>query len=536
MIYDVLIVGSGASAVNAACPLIEAGLSVGMLDFGNQDLVYSNLVPDAPFMEIRKTDPHQHRYFLGNRFEGIPCGMVRVGPQLTPPRQYITKDAPELTPVDSNTLAPFATLALGGMASGWGAGAFPFSESDLRDFPISLDDLAPHYEKVAERIGISGEMDDLAPFDGELKAMLPPLRIDRNAATILERYHRHRKKLNAAGFYMGKTRLAALSQPYRGRGPDRYLDMSFWDDADQSVWRPHYTLKELQSSTNFSYYPSLLVQYFKERDDGTIEVISKNRDTGQPDSYRAKKLILASGVLGTARIVLRSLNRYEARVPFVCNPYTYYPMINLNMLGAPFSRETCSLAQLCVVYMPDAPGQPAVHGRVHSYRSLLSFKVIKEMPLPYREAMRVMKMIVSSLAILALDHEDRPSPDKFCVLHPGKPGGPDRLEVSYALSDEIREQQLRYEKIVVRHFRGLGCLALKRVWPGYGASLHYGGTFPMSRDEKKLTVDIYGRLRETRSVYIVDGSVFPYLSSKGLTFTMMANANRIAEHLAKEFQ
>jgi len=534
--HDVLIVGSGASAVQAAYPLIEAGLSVIMLDFGNQDLVYSNLVPDAPFLEVRRTDPHQHRYFLGDRFEGIPCGAVRVGPQLTPPRQYITKDAPELTPVDSNTLSPFATLALGGMASGWGAGAFPFNESDLRDFPISRDELAPHYEKVAERIGISGEVDDLAPFDGELKAMLPPLRIDRNAATILERYHRRRKKLNSSGFYMGKARLAALSQPYRGRGPDRYLDMSFWSDADRSVWRPLYSLKELQSSQNFSYYPSLLVQSFKERDDGVVEVVSKNQASSQTESYRAKKLILAAGVLGTARIVLRSLNQYGVRVPFVCNPYTYYPMINLNMLGIPSSPETSSLAQLCVVYVPAEPGQPVVHGRVHSYRSLLSFKVIKEMPLPYREAVRVMKMLVSSLAILALDHEDRPSPDKYCVLHPGSSGSPDRLELSYALSDEIRRKQLSYEKVVVRHFRRLGCLTLKRVWPGYGASLHYGGTFPMNRDEKELTVDIYGKLRNTRSVYIADGSVFPYLPSKGLTFTMMANANRISEHIVKEFK
>jgi choline dehydrogenase-like flavoprotein len=204
------------------------------------------------------------------------------------------------------------------------------------------------------------------------------------------------------------------------------------------------------------------------------------------------------------------------------------------MLGAPFSQKTTSLAQLCVFYLPGSD-QPPVHGRVHSYRSLLNFKVIKEMPLPYREAIRVMKLLVSSFAILALDHEDRPSPDKYCVLHPGSSGDPDRLEITYSLSPELRGRQLDYEKTVVRYFRGLGCFAIKRVWPGYGGSLHYGGTFPMSRDDKELTVDVFGRLRETESVYIVDGSVFPYLPSKGLTFTMMANANRIAEFLVKEF-
>lgn len=536
MIQDALIIGSGASAVNAAYPLVEAGLAVSMLDFGNEDRVYNSLVPDAPFLEVRKTDRQQHRYFLGDRFEGIPLGALSVGPQLTPPRQYITKDAQELAPIDAQTFFPLESLALGGMASGWGAGAFPYSDDDLKDFPISYKDLAPHYNKVAERIGVSGEINDLSPFEGELNVMLPPLHIDRNATTILERYYRRRAKLNAAGFYIGKPLLAALSQQYRGRGPDRYQDMSFWGDADQSVWRPLYTLKELQSFSNFSYQRPFLVQSFKERNDGSVEVISKNMKTGQRESHSAKKLILASGLFNTTRIVLHSLNQYNVKVPFVCNPYTYYPMLNIHMIGKQPSEESHSLAQLCVVYDPRVPGQPTIHGRVHSYRSLLNFKVIKEMPLPYREAMRIMRMMVSSLAILALDHEDRPSPDKYCVLRRDPSGGSDRLEVVYSLPDQTRRQQLQHEKAVLRHFRGLGCFALKRVWPGYGVSLHYGGTLPVSREKRDLTVDTNGLLHGTRSVYIVDGSVFPYVPAKGMTFTMMANANRIGEHLAKEFR
>ena len=536
MIYDALIVGSGASAVSAAYPLVEAGLSVGMLDFGNEDRLYGQLIPNASFLEVRKTDPQQHRYFLGDRFEGIPLDALSVGPQLTPPRQYITKDTQELTPIDAQSFFPFKSLALGGMASGWGAGAFPYSDDDLKDFPISRKDLAPHYNKVAERIGVSGEINDLSPLEGELNAMLPPLRIDTNATTILDRYYRRREKLNAAGFYMGKPLLAALSQRHRNRGPDRYLDMSFWGDTDQSVWRPAYTLKELQSFSNFSYHRPFLVQSFAERNDGDVEVVSKNMKSGRPESHWAKKLILAAGLFNTTRIVLHSLNQYDVKVPFVCNPYTYYPMLNLRMIGKPSGEECHSLAQLCVVYDPRVPGQPTIHGRVHSYRSLLNFKVIKEMPLPYREAMRVMRMLVPSLAILALDHEDRPSPDKYCVLRRDPSGGPDRLEVVYSLPDQVRKQQLQYEKEILKRFRSLGCFALKRVWPGYGVSLHYGGTLPMSREKRDLTIDTNDLLRGTRSVYIVDGSVFPYLPSKGMTFTMMANANRIGEQICKEFK
>ncbi len=534
MIDDVIVVGSGASAVHAVYSLVEAGLKVRMLDFGNEEQVYSRIIPQESFLEIRRKDPHQYRYFLGERFEGVPIGELQKSLPLTPPRQYIIKDTQSLTPIDSRTPFFITSLALGGMASGWGAGAMSYNDEELKDFPITYEDLRPHYEKVAERIGVSGEKDDLFAYDGELKAMLPPLQIDPGAQAILGRYSRHREKFNKAGFYMGKPRLAALSRPYRGRGPDRYLDMSFWSDADQSVWRPRYTLTELRSFPNFIYH-RCLVQTFGESRDGSVEVTSKNA-AGQVESHRARKLILAAGVFGTARIVLRSLNKYGMKVPFVCGSYTYYPMLNINRLGQTQSEKSHSLAQLCVVYDTPSPEQTLIHGRVHSYRSLLNFKIIQRIPLPYREGIRAVKMLLPCLVILALDHEDRPGPDKYCVLHPSHTDAPDHLEVTYSLSDEVKKQQRWREKVVLRHFRRLGCFALKRVWPGDGASLRYGGTFPMSREEREFTVDPQGRLRGTRSVYITDCSVFPYIPAKGLTFTMMANANRIGESVRQEFK
>jgi hypothetical protein len=330
---------------------------------------------------------------------------------------------------------------------------------------------------------------------------------------------------------MGRPRLAALSREYRGRGPERYRDMSFWTDADQSVWRPFHTLNELRRFSNFAYLRPYLVQSFREQGDGTVQVLSINRDTGQTVTHEARKLVLAASVMSTARIVLRSLHQYETRIPIVCSPYTYYPMLNLNMLGRTPGEHAYSLAQLCVAYDPDGTGEQIVHGRVHSYRSLLNFKLMKMMPLPHREAMRVVQLLAPNLAILALDHEDRPSPGKYCVLHASQEGRPDRLEVVYFMPEDVRQRQIRKERAVIGHFLKLRCVALRRVWPGYGASLHYGGTFPMTREYKPLTTDTRGLLRQTQSVYVGDSSVLPYVPAKGPAFTAMALANRVGEHL-----
>lgn len=532
---DVLIVGSGAAGVNAAYPLVEAGYRVMMLDVGNEDETYAGSVPNADFTDLRHSDPAQHRYFLGERFEGVPVGAMGVGPQLTPPRQFILRDTASLTPVDSKGFLAMSSLALGGLASGWGAGAFQYSETDLQNFPISRADLAPHYARVAARIGVSGTNDDLLPFEGELPGMLPPLAIDRNAETILARYQKRRARLNASGVFIGKPRLAALSQPFRGRGPDSYHDMSFWSDADQSVWRPKYTLHELLQFPNFHYQRPVLVQSFQESE-GMVSVLGKHPQTGAETRYQGKRLILAASTLGTTRIVLRSLHQHGVRVPLLCNPYTYYPMLNLNMLGQTPSAHTHSLAQLCVVYQPQQVGLHPLHGRVHSYRSLLNFKVIKMMPLAYREAIKIMQLLAPNLAILALDQADHPSPRKYCQLHPGVDARPDRLETVYDLEETLKQQQLAGERTVLRGFRALGCIPMKRVWPGYGISLHYGGTLPMQRDPQALTVNTQGLLHGSQGVYIADGAVFPYLPPKGMTFTIMAMANRVGEYLCEEMK
>ena len=150
---DVIVVGSGPGGTNVAARLVEAGRSVLMLDFGNRDAHYANLVPSRSFLQLRHDDPQQHRYLLGDEFEGIPFGAVRVGAQLTPPRSYALADAAERMPVDAPGFAVSMSLARGGLGVAWGAGVFPFSEGELRSMDLDLATMQPHYDAVAARIG-----------------------------------------------------------------------------------------------------------------------------------------------------------------------------------------------------------------------------------------------------------------------------------------------------------------------------------------------------------------------------------------------
>jgi len=206
------------------------------------------------------------------------------------------------------------------------------------------------------------------------------------------------------------------------------------------------------------------------------------------------------------------------------------PTLNLGMLGREPRDRRYSLGQLTAIVR--LPGR-ILQAQVFSYRSLLTFKLMKELPLGYRESLRLLRLLVPNFAILGIHHEDRPSPGKRCVLRRGEGGGRDRLEIEYRPTEEETRTNIADERIVLRFFRRLGCIPLRTMRPGHGASLHYAGTFPITAEDRDLTCDRESRLRGTRAVHLADGSIFPWIPPKGLTFNLMANADRVGSLLAE---
>jgi hypothetical protein len=204
------------------------------------------------------------------------------------------------------------------------------------------------------------------------------------------------------------------------------------------------------------------------------------------------------------------------------------------MIGGEAKDRRCSLAQLSAGYFSKNPGRGMVLSYYFSYRSLLTFKLLKEAPLPHRECLKIMRSMMPLLGIVTIFHRDTPSSSKYCILHPSSDGGPDRLRIEYSLSDDEERGIAEDEKAMLRFFRRMGCWPLKRIRRTHGGSIHYSGTLPMSDKQRELTCDSECRLFGTKRVYLADGSVLSPLSSIVPTFTIMANANRVGSLLARK--
>ena len=532
---EVLIVGSGPSAVHAALPLVEAGVAVTMLDVGNQDERYAPLIPDLPFAELRRSDPDQHRYLLGDDLEALPLGSARVGAQLTPPRSHVLRDVAGLTPLVSATFRASESLALGGLGAAWGASAVQYDGRDLAGLPITGADLAPHYEAVAAGIGISGARDDLLRYYGECASLAPPLEVDPGVVRLMERYALGRERVNRRGLYLGHPRLAVLSRDHDGRSAQSYHDLDFYSDRGGSVWRPSLTVERLLGRASFSYQRPWLVERFDEHPD-TAAIVVRARDPGSGEAaeFRARRLLLAAGTLGTARIVLRSLGLYDTPRPLVSNPHVYVPCLQPGWIGRPLASRRHSLTQAGLIFDPPGGDGVAIYGEVHVYGSLLLFKLVRESSFPVPQALRIVRELLSAFVILVLEHPDEPAPEKSCMLRRAGSGGKDELHVDHREPASALRLRRRTESALLRSMRRLGCFPLGRIDAGAGSSIHYAGTFPMSADERPLSVDRSCKLRGTRGVYLCDGSFLPRLPAKPLTLTLMANARRVACGLLRE--
>lgn len=532
--FDHIVVGSGATGAIAAYSLVEAGVKVAVLDVGVEDETYKQLIPDKDFISIRKEEENQKDYFLGKHFEGIPWETSKVGSQLTPPRNFLTQLTEKFIPFESDTFKPMESLAKGGLGGGWGLGCYEFSKPELEAIGLNESEMLKAYDAVGAHIGVSGTRDDSAPYClRELKEVQTASELEKNLSGVFSAYQRNKEYLNHKGISLGRSALALLTKNKDDRSAVDYKDMDFWSDGDKSAYRSWMTIDQLKLKPNFSYLKNCLVVRYKEVNDG-VEVLVKRTDTNEEQIFKCKKLILAPGVLGTARIVIRSNDFKVDRLNLICNPYSYIPCLQWRMLGKETEQRKTSLGQLVMYLDEDKTNFDVGMAALFSYRSLLLFKLIKETPLNYSDGRIIMQYLQSAFTIAGIHHPEKGSPSKYIQLKKNaNTFTGDSMTGQYILSareewvNTAREEKLKSALLT------LGCRPLKTVRTPHGGSIHYAGTLPFSSREQEFSVLPNGRLGGTKNVFVADGSGFNYLPAKGLTFTLMANAYTVAKNVLK---
>ncbi len=537
-LFDFVVVGAGLTGVQAAQTLLEGGASVVMLDGGATGNPSLEPPVDRPFLSLRTDDPAQHRYFLGEHMEAVATPAGRPGSQLTPTRKFVMDGVERWLRFRSDSFTPMESLAQGGLGNAWGVGCYHFSDRDLESAGLPVAEIRDGYQVIADRIGVQGTDDDTSPFcGGNVKGFQPVMEMDAGASALYARYRRRRESMVRSGVYVGRPALAVLTEPRDGRRPINYDNMDFYTDQRETAYRPWITLKALTRNPRFEYRGNIVVTAFAEAPDGIdVQGFILGSDERTRVSVRARKLVLCAGALGSMRIVARSMNHGLGHpFPILTNPCDYLLGVQPSRIGKPLGERTASFAQLAVFYRP--PGEDAVAysgGSIYSYQALMLFRLAREAPLAFALSRDLLQYLQTSLLMIGMTYPDWPVPENFLKLapDPDSPTG-DVLTAEYGLSSRQAMMRSKTLGAIRRTFPSMGCFIASSVRGKNGFSSHYAGTIPYSNEERAFALAPDGRLYGTHSVYVADGSGFRFLPALGLSWTIMANAHRIARRLTQ---
>jgi hypothetical protein len=111
------------------------------------------------------------------------------------------------------------------------------------------------------------------------------------------------------------------------------------------------------------------------------------------------------------------------------------------MLGKRSADLRHSMAQFGGVLLSNAGGPVFGAFQMYSYRSLLLFKLVKEMPLPPAAGLLAARALANSLAIFGIFFQDAQSHYKTLRVIPTTPDRSPALQFTYTLSSEERERK-----------------------------------------------------------------------------------------------
>ena len=526
----VTVIGSGASGVQFALSVLRAGGAVRMLDVGRTGR--SPVLPDESLNALKATLADPAEYFLGAHYEGVLLPGVSDEYYGIPPGKGYVFDHPKGFSHASSGFAPLFSFAQGGLGEAWTGGCYPLNAGEIEDFPFSIRELAPHYDEVARRIGVTGANDDLARFMPLHDHLQAPIALDQHSEALMQSYGRVRDRLNREGAYVGRTRVATLTQPLGARKACDHLGRCLWGCPRGSLYTPSQTLRECETYPGFEYISGVEVSHLRIGADRRVQaVVATPAGSTIAEEFPVDRVALAAGALLSTRIFLMSVLRHTGeRVRLhglMDNRQVLMPFVNLKMLGRQFSADSYQYHLLGLGLDTGSP-RDYVHGQITTLKTALVHPLIQRLPLDLSTSTYIFRTIHAALGLVNLNFRDTRRDENFLEL---TDDATPRLRIHYRPDAgepaRIKDALARVRRILFR----LNCV----VPPGMvhmrpmGASVHYAGTIPMTRAAEPWTTTPDGQSREFENLFLVDGATFPFLPAKNITFTLMANAARIAE-------
>jgi choline dehydrogenase-like flavoprotein len=528
----VCIIGAGASGAAAAKVLTERGIDVVALEKG----------------------PWRAREsFGGDELANINRYNLWPDPLLDPRTVRTSED--EEPRVD--LFCPVPQMVGGGTVH-WQGWLPRFTENDFRlrtlvgdvpgatlaDWPITYADLEPYYSKVEWAFGVSGQAGANA-FEGPRSRNYPcpPMPVSRYA----EKFH---VGCRALGWNSFQTPQAALSRPFNGR-PATVVSAFAQQHGDPTGTRSSALNVFVPDALRTGHYGLRPDSYVREI---TVDAQGRARSAVYEDAdgdvveQAAEVIILACGAVESARLLLLSrsgrfpnglangsdlvgrnatFHEYSAAVGVFEDPIYawagggYVSASSFQFYDHDESRGHVSGGHIAAagvgIPLPinwNLPGRPAWGPEA------------KRIDRDYFNHSMAVAMVIHDMP----QHENRVDLDDHVTDAWGLPVA--RITLKPHRNDLAQGRFLIDRNAEI--LEAAGATQIQKVYIDRvtGNCSHQHGTTRMGDDPDTSVLDRWCRAHEVDNLYVVDGGPFPTGTGANPTLSIMANAWRVADHIA----
>jgi choline dehydrogenase-like flavoprotein len=521
------VIGSGPAGIGAALALLEKNLPVTILDSGE------DLEPEKRKLVDRMAQVEPEEWYpedIKNLKAGVLASVKGVSQKLAYGSDFPYRKPPSFEPADSSTAQLWPSFAKGGLTNVWGAALLPYHQRDMQNWPITIQELEPFYEKILSRMPMSSVEDDLLKDFPLYKKGNSSLKPSRQAKEWLEELEESKSILSKAGFTFGRSRLAITTESSVDGVGCKYCTLCMYGCPYDSIYKTSFTLDAIKQNKNLTYIQDVIVENLEE-ENGKVVIRARSKTGNESRSFSADRVFLGSGVVPTARIMLSSMRIFDESVFIRDSQHFILPLIRYTGTKGVSEERLFTLSQLFLGHFDESLDSHSFVYQAYTYNDFYA-EALKNFLGPFYFLVKPMiSLILGRLVILqGYLHSDLSGRIKL-TLSRSHQNGADKLlmeTVKNPSTHKVAQRQGRLFWKYRQYFKAFPLLPFNNL-SQIGHGNHHGGTFPMKRDPGHLESDILGRIKGWQRVHLVDSSTFPSISPGPIALTIMANAYRISQ-------
>lgn len=542
-VFDVVVVGSGATGGWMAKHLSEAGLKVAVLEAG------PNVTP-ADFTEHLQPYDLKYRNYSPEVSRNRPIQSMKGACEESNYHWFVDDIENPYTYPEGRKYQWTRGRQLGGRSLTWGRQSYRYSPMDLapasrdgfgEDWPVTYEQLVPYYEKVERYVGISGSAEGLPQIPDSI--MQPPMGMNCGEKHFQQRVEKATPKRVLIG------RAAVLTQDLNGRKACHYCGPCDHGCVTNSYFSsPWTTIADAVKTGNCTVVTDAVVSHI-ETDSNTglaRGVAYIDRLTRQPREIRAKAVTLCASTLESTRILLNSgegfcnssgaLGRYlmdhvtantSSRLPIKEQAVWAGAPVRPNGLYIP---RTLNLDRAHTNGMIRGYGYQARHAI--RYDNVSSIAARPGFGAAFKKGVHNLDSYVFTLDSYS---ECLPRWENQATIDPHvrDAWGIPALHINATWSDN--EMQLWHHSIAMAEemHRAAGGedIRLPKEPTLPGGKTHEVGTARMGKDPRKSVLNEWNQAHDVKNIFCTDGASFVSVACQNPTLTMMALTVRTGDHI-----